>query len=50
VFNGGYVGYITPDELYDEHYHEVRETNWYGPGNGKYFDDLIREIILRAGK
>jgi len=50
VFNGGYVGYITPDELYDEHYHEVRETNWYGPGNGKYFDQLIRGIIFKAGK
>lgn len=32
-FNGGYIGYITPDELYDEHFHEVRGTNWYGPGN-----------------
>lgn len=50
VFNGGYIGYITPDELYDEHYHEVRETNWYGPGNGQYFDQLIREIITKAGK
>ena len=50
VFNGGYIGYITPDELYDEHYHEVRETNWYGPGNGSYFDQLIKEIIVKAGK
>lgn len=50
VFNGGYIGYITPDELYDAHYHEVRETNWYGPGNGQYFDQLIREIIIKAGK
>lgn len=50
VFNGGYIGYITPDELYDEHFHEVREMNWYGPGNGYYFDQLIRSIISKAGK
>ncbi|REG88405.1 neutral/alkaline ceramidase-like enzyme [Algoriphagus antarcticus] len=45
TFNGGYIGYITPDELYDENFHEVREMNWYGPGNGKYFDDLILKIL-----
>ncbi len=49
-FNGGYIGYITPDELYDEHYHEVREMNWFGPGNGQYFDDLIMEIINQEGR
>jgi hypothetical protein len=48
TFNGGYIGYITPDELYDEHYHEVRETNWYGPGNGTYFDKLIKRSIEKA--
>jgi hypothetical protein len=50
TFNGGYIGYITPDELYDEHYHEVRETNWYGPGNGSYFDQLVRKTIEKAGR
>ena len=44
TFNGGYMGYITPDEYYDKHFHEVREMNWYGPGNGKYFDELITKI------
>ncbi len=48
TFNGGYIGYITPDELYDEHYHEVRETNWYGSGNGSYFDKMIRRSIEKA--
>ena len=48
TFNGGYIGYITPDELYDENYHEVREMNWYGPGNGKYFDDMIMAIIKKS--
>ncbi|RIW16241.1 alkaline ceramidase [Algoriphagus lacus] len=48
TFNGGYIGYITPDELYDEHYHEVRETNWYGQGNGQYFDQLIQALIEKS--
>lgn len=48
VFNGGYIGYITPDEFYDEHYHEVREMNWYGPENGSYFYKLIRRSIEKA--
>lgn len=47
-FNGGYIGYITPDELYDENFHEVRGTNWYGPGNGQYFDELITAIIKKS--
>jgi hypothetical protein len=49
TFNGGYIGYITPDELYDEHFHEVRETNWFGPGNGEYFDAMIQKIIEKTG-
>ncbi|MFL0684329.1 MAG: neutral/alkaline non-lysosomal ceramidase N-terminal domain-containing protein [Algoriphagus aquaeductus] len=50
VFNGSYIGYITPDELYNEHYHEVREMNWFGPGNGYYFDQLIKKTIQKAGQ
>lgn len=50
VFNGSYIGYINPDELYDEHYHEVREMNWFGPGNGYYFDQLIKKTIQKAGQ
>ncbi|MEB2780417.1 neutral/alkaline non-lysosomal ceramidase N-terminal domain-containing protein [Algoriphagus sp. C2-6-M1] len=48
TFNGGYIGYITPDELYDENFHEVREMNWYGPGNGKYFNEMIMTIINKS--
>lgn len=50
VFNGSYIGYITPDELYDEHFHEVREMNWFGPGNGHYFDELVKKTINRASQ
>jgi hypothetical protein len=50
VFNGSYIGYITPDELYDASYHEVREMNWFGPGNGHYFDRLIQGVIQKVDK
>jgi len=50
TFNGGYIGYITPDELYDRHFHEVREMNWYGPGNGQFFDELITRFIEKASE
>ncbi len=48
TFNGGYIGYITPDRLYGEHFHEVREMNWYGPGNGAFFEAMIEEIIAKV--
>jgi hypothetical protein len=50
TFNGGYMGYITPDNYYDRNYHEVREMNWYGPGNGMYYDQMITSLITKAAK
>lgn len=47
-FNGGYIGYITPDQYYDEKLYEVREMNWFGPYNGAYFDEIIKELIQKA--
>lgn len=47
TFNGGYIGYITPDEFYDYDYHEARGMNWYGPYNGAYFNELINGLILK---
>ena len=44
-FNGGYVGYITEDKWFDLEKYETRTMNWYGPGNGKYFSDVIKKII-----
>ena len=44
-FNGGYVGYITKDKWFDLEKYETRTMNWYGPGNGKYFSDVIKKII-----
>lgn len=47
-FNGGYIGYITPDKYYNHNYHEVREMNWFGPYNGAYFDEIITKLIAKA--
>ena len=48
TFNGGYIGYITPDKYYNYDYHEVRDMNWFGPYNGAYFDEIIRGIIQKV--
>jgi hypothetical protein len=47
TFNGSYIGYITPDEYYDYDYHEVSAMNWFGPGNGAYFDTIIQGLIVK---
>ncbi|RZS95015.1 neutral/alkaline ceramidase-like enzyme [Cecembia calidifontis] len=47
-FNGGYIGYITPDKYYDEKLYETMEMNWYGPYNGAYFDEIMMKIIEKA--
>lgn len=48
TFNGGYIGYITPDQYYNHRYHEVRDMNWFGPYNGAYFDEIITKIIQQS--
>lgn len=49
-FNGGYVGYITPDKYYDEHKMETQEMNWFGPYNGRYFGEVIDGLVLGVGR
>ncbi|MDL5045104.1 neutral/alkaline non-lysosomal ceramidase N-terminal domain-containing protein [Oscillatoria amoena NRMC-F 0135] len=44
-FNGGYMGYVTPDDLYDLEKYETQTMNWYGPGNGRYFQDCMTRIL-----
>ncbi|MFN3840189.1 MAG: neutral/alkaline non-lysosomal ceramidase N-terminal domain-containing protein [Cyclobacteriaceae bacterium] len=46
-FNGGYIGYITPDQYYDLDAYETQTMNWYGPGNGKYLQDCLKRIISK---
>ncbi len=50
TFNGGYVGYITPDKYYQEDFYEVRDMNLYGPYNGDYFNEVIFGLIEKAVK
>lgn len=47
-FNGGYIGYITPDEYYGEKLYEVRDMNFFGPYNGAYHHELITRIIAKV--
>jgi neutral ceramidase len=49
-FNGGYVGYITPDAYYEKDAYETRVMNWFGPQNGAYFSELIQGLIKKNGR
>ena len=44
-FNGGYVGYITPDAYYSLPAYETLHMNWYGPYNAAYFEEVMKELI-----
>jgi hypothetical protein len=44
-FNGGYIGYITPDKYYQRDTYETLTMNWFGPSNGAYFQEMVRDLI-----
>ncbi|MES2732711.1 MAG: neutral/alkaline non-lysosomal ceramidase N-terminal domain-containing protein [Bacteroidota bacterium] len=44
-FNGGYVGYITPDAYYELNTYETNHMNWFGPYNAAYFEEVMKELI-----
>jgi hypothetical protein len=46
-FEGGYIGYITPDRYYNRQQYEVREMNWFGPYNGAYFKEMMTGLLDR---
>jgi hypothetical protein len=46
-FNGGYIGYITPDKYYQLNEYETRVMNWFGPQNGAYFSEMIKDVISK---
>lgn len=46
-FNGGYVGYITPDKYYHKEAYETMTMNWFGPENGAYFVEMMNGLINR---
>lgn len=47
-FNGGYIGYITADKLYDSGHYETVTMSWYGYQNGGYFTEISKDIIDRT--
>lgn len=48
AFNGDYIGYVLPPEIYDNGSYETR-MNFLGPGGGAYFTRLI-EVGLGIDK
>ncbi|MGF7218250.1 hypothetical protein GGR92_004427 [Spirosoma lacussanchae] len=47
-FNGGYIGYVTPDRYYNRTTYETRDMNWFGPYNGDYFKEMMTGLIEKA--
>ena len=45
-FNGGYIGYLTPQEYYDIDHYETQLMNWYGPGNGEYVKEVLEKALV----
>ena len=45
-FNGGYIGYLTPEKYYDIDHYETQLMNWYGPGNGEYVKKSLEKLLL----
>ncbi|MEJ1238541.1 neutral/alkaline non-lysosomal ceramidase N-terminal domain-containing protein [Chryseolinea sp. T2] len=48
-FNGGYIGYVTPERYYDVNHYETQLMNWYGPGTGEYLMTCLEMLIDHAG-
>ncbi|WP_347158935.1 neutral/alkaline non-lysosomal ceramidase N-terminal domain-containing protein [Pontibacter chitinilyticus] len=44
-FNGGYVGYLVPEEHYALHKYEVRAMNFYGPLAGNYVTAVLLQLL-----
>ncbi|WP_255474035.1 neutral/alkaline non-lysosomal ceramidase N-terminal domain-containing protein [Pontibacter qinzhouensis] len=44
-FNGGYIGYITPEEHYPLKKYETRDMNFYGPYTGTYLTEILQRLL-----
>jgi hypothetical protein len=44
-FDGGYIGYVTPDRYYNRETYETRAMNWFGPYNGDYFKEMMVGLL-----
>ena len=49
-FNGGYIGYLTPEKYYDVDHYETQLMNWYGPGNGEYVKQTLEKLLLSVSE
>ncbi|WP_019989473.1 neutral/alkaline non-lysosomal ceramidase N-terminal domain-containing protein [Rudanella lutea] len=49
-FNGGYIGYVTPDAYYHETRYETRDMNWFGPQMGAYFTELGGRMVQKVAQ
>jgi hypothetical protein len=49
-FNGGYIGYVTPDDYYDIDHYETQLMNWYGPGNAEYMAKCMERLLIATAK
>ena len=45
-FNGGYIGYLTPEKYYDIDHYETQLMNWYGPGAGELVKESLETLLL----
>jgi hypothetical protein len=45
-FNGGYIGYVTPEKYYDVDHYETRIMNWYAPGTGEYMKECLGKLMI----
>ncbi|WP_460912380.1 neutral/alkaline non-lysosomal ceramidase N-terminal domain-containing protein [Spirosoma areae] len=46
-FDGGYIGYVTPDRYYNRQTYETRDMNWFGPYNGAYFEEMMMGLLKK---
>ncbi|GAB4027912.1 neutral/alkaline non-lysosomal ceramidase N-terminal domain-containing protein [Spirosoma gilvum] len=46
-FDGGYIGYVTPDAYYSRTTYETRDMNWFGPYNGAYFEEMMMGLLKK---
>ena len=44
-FDGAYAGYVTDDRHFDKDEYETVTMSWFGPYNGAYFSEAVRDVI-----
>lgn len=49
-FNGGYIGYVTPEKYYDVDHYETRLMNWYAPGTGEYIEQCMEKLLIAVSE